>query len=491
MSNPYESPSTETASHERTASRSATVFQKKPLAELLTLAVPTVLQMVSYTVEQFTDVFMLSKLGNVEAAACVNAGMVVFCVISFGFGILMLINTLVSQSFGAGDHRACGRWLWQGVWMAVGYSAAMMPIMFWSRELFQAMGHADNVVPMEVEYFNVSIVFLVVKMLAVTFGQFMLAINRPNVVFISAIAGMLSNALINWLLIYGNWGAPAMGVAGSAWGTNSSIFIELSILVGVALAPRIRDQFHTLAVRFEWTKFRELLRIGLPSGFQTTGDVVAWTIFLAVVMPGFGEAAMAANGYMLQYMKMSFMPAFGLSTAVTALVARYVGAKNPEVAEHRAHLGFWVAMVYMIGCGVAFLLLRNRLMDLFTADPETIAIGGKLMIVCAAFQIFDAMFIIYIGALRGVRDTFVPSCVQIALCWSLVVGGGLAVAKLFPEWGVFGPWSLGIVYGVVLGTYLMARFRSGRWRTLEPETVAEAQRFDLAAATAVEPLGKS
>lgn len=461
-----------------------------PLREIMLLAIPTVLQMLSYTVEQFTDAYMLSRVGDNEASAAVASGMVTFCVISFGFGILMLVNALVSQAFGAGQHKDCGRYMWQGIWFGVVYAIALMPTVFFSHRLFTWMGHDAALVSMEVDYFNVSIYALVIKMLAIALGQFMLAVNRPNIVLVSAASGMIGNIFVNWLLIYGNWGCPRLGVAGAAWGTNAAVFIELVVLAVVAFGPTIREQFNTLSLNFEWPKFKELLRIGLPSGFQTAGDVVAWTIFLALVMPMFGLRAMAASNYMLQYMKLSFMPAFGLSTAVTALVARYVGAGRPEISEHRAHLGFKIAAIYMLGCGAMFFLLRNQLIHLFSSDPEIIRMGGGLLIICAIFQFFDAMFIIYIGALRGVKDTFWPSIVQIALCWGLVVAGGLAVARYLPQFGIYGPWTVGILYGLILGLYLMLRFRSGRWKTMQPETEAEAKTFDVTMAAAVEPIGK-
>lgn len=437
---------------------------RKPLAELLILAVPTVLQMLAYTIEQFTDTLMLSRVSDLHATAAGNAGGVVFAFISFGFGVLMLINAQVSQAFGAKKLHDCGPHLWQGVWFALVYSALMVPLMFAAPTIFAAMGHPAELVALEVSYFNVSIALLAVKMLAIAAGQFMLAVNRPNVVLVAASAGMVLNILVNWLLIFGNWGFPALGVAGAAWGTNAAVLCELTIVCGVLMTAAMRKTYNVLALRFDRAKFGELLRIGIPSGFQITGDVVAWTMFLSVVMAFYGPAAMAANIYMIQFMKLSFMPAFGLSSAVTALVARYVGAGQPDVSEQRAHLGFKVAAAYMFLCGIAFFLLRDDLMHLFTSDPEIIRIGALLMIFCCIFQFFDAMFIIYIGALRGVKDTFVPACVQIALCWMLIVCGGLAIAKFAPGLGVGGPWTVACLYCVILGVYLMMRFRNGHWR---------------------------
>ena len=207
---PEEISSTESAS---VSTESPTV---SPVREIMILAVPTVLQMLAYTVEQFTDAYMLSKVGDNAASAAVAAGMVTFCVISFGFGILMLVNAMVSQSFGAGAHKDCGRHLWQGIWFGVVYALVLMPTVFFSPMLFKWMGHDAALVPMEVDYFNISIYALVIKMLAIALGQFMLAINRPNIVLVSAALGMVGNIFVNWLLIYGNWGFPQLGVAGAA-----------------------------------------------------------------------------------------------------------------------------------------------------------------------------------------------------------------------------------------------------------------------------------
>jgi multidrug resistance protein, MATE family len=455
-----------TFNYESVAASSA---HRSPIRELMWLALPTILQMLAYTVEQFTDAYMLSKVSDLHATAAGNAGMVVFAVISFGFGVLMLVNAMVSESYGAKKFGEAGPHLWQGIWFALIYSVLMVPLMFCAPMIFRWMGHDSELVPLEVSYFNVSVALLVVKMLAIAVGQFMLAVNRPMVVFWAATAGMFVNIFLNWLLIYGNWGLPQLGVAGAAWGTNGAVLTELLIVFAVAMTPAMRTKYRVLAARLERSKFKELLRIGIPSGFQTMGDVIAWTIFLAAVMAMFGTAAQAANIYMLQFMKLSFMPAFGLSTAVTALVARYIGAGQPDVSEHRAHLGFKVAAVYMATCGVVFFIFRHEFMSFFSSDPEVIRIGALLFAFCAVFQFFDAMFVIYIGALRGVKDTFVPAIVQTALCWVLIVGGGFGVAYWKPEWGVAGPWTVGCIYCCVLGLYLNLRFRGGHWRKRLPE----------------------
>ena len=441
-----------------------------PMREILTLAIPTVLQMSSYTLEQFCDTLMLAKVSDDYATAAGQGGMLAFAVISFGFGVMMLINALVSQCFGGNRPADCGRFLWQGVWFGVGYSVLVLPLIFIAGPVFRWMGHDAKLIPLEVDYFNVSLYLIVAKMLALALGQFMLAINRPNVVLAAAATGVLSNVFVNWLLIYGNWGFPTLGVAGAAWGTNAAILTELLIVAAYVFGPTIRKTYNTLEWKFDRIKTGELLRTGLPAGLQTAGDVVSWTLFLGFVMAYYGTATLAANNYVMQYVKLSFMPAWGFATAVTAIVGRYVGAHQPDVAIARANLGLKITLVYMVSLGVTFLLFQMPLLRVFTSDPETLRVGQIVLWCCCGFMVFDAMFVIYLGALRGVTDTFWPMVVQMALVWTLVVAGGTAAAAYLTHLGPAVPWMISLAYCVILSIYLRHRFLSGKWKHERPIT---------------------
>jgi MATE family multidrug resistance protein len=173
-------------------------------------------------------------------------------------------------------------------------------------------------------------------------------------------------------------------------------------------------------------------------------------------------------------MSVSFMPAFGIGQAVTALVGRYIGRGEPDVAVQRAHLGFKVAAVYMLACGVAFFVARHSLMSVFTNDREVARIGATLMIFAAIYQFFDAMYIVYNGGLRGAGDTFVPAVGTALLCWSITVGGGLIVSRHFPQFGAAGPWTVATIYGAILGVFMYARFVRGKWRAIQLEPNASS-----------------
>lgn len=439
---------------------------RRPLAELLFLALPTVAQMASYTVMQFIDRLMLARVGDLEASSAGTAGITFFCFLGFGFGVLLVVNTLVSQSFGRQDYTSTGRYLWQGIWFGVLFGLLTISMFPLSERIFLAMGHEPRFAALEGQYFAICTLGAPVKLAAVAMSQFLLGLHRPNIVFVGAICGVVVNIFCNWLLIFGNWGLPALGVAGAAWGTNAAVTVEL-LVMGLFLArPAISSVYNTRDWRPDLKMTRTLLRIGVPAGFQLICDITAWMVFMNVILAAFGTAAVAANSFAFTYMHVCFMPAIGVGHAVTALVGKYIGAGKPDLATRRAHLGFFVCAIYMVAAGAAMAVFRYELIGVFSSDPQIIQIGATLMLFVAAYQVFDAMFVVYVGALRGAGDTLVPAAVQAVLVWLIVVLGGFLAVRYAPAWGVAGPWTLASIFGAILGLFLLIRFQRGGWKNI-------------------------
>jgi len=439
-----------------------------PLRELVTLAAPTVAQMASYTLMQFIDAWMLSKLGVEAPTAVGNAGFVGFSLISFGFGMMFVVNAMASQEFGRKRFKRCGRWLWQGWWFAIVFSIAALPLMLVATPIFQAFGHPTSLVGLETTYLRIFLLSPILKLGGMAAGQFLLATGRPSTSLSAAVLGVSANVIAALPLVLG-WGfgvsvESGYGVAGAAWAQNIGGFVETVVLVGYALNRTSRTKYGSLNWRFRGSDFLKLLRIGIGSGIQVTSEVMAWSLFMVFVIGKLGETAMAANQFMFRYMAVSFMPAFGISQAVTSLVGRSVGEGRPDLALRRAGLGYQVATVYMLCCGVAFAVFRYPLMDFFTRDPAVQQIGATLLLYAAVYQLFDAMNVIFNGALRGVGDTFVPAIVLATLCWGINVFGGSYITTHYPQWGVHGPWIACTIYGLLLATFAMLRFRFGPWR---------------------------
>lgn len=471
----------------RPAVTTADLERMHPLREVWTLAWPTIVTMTSYTVMQFTDKLMVGQVGPLELTAQSNGAIWAFNLLAALFGTLTVVNTFVAQNLGAGRPERGPVYAWAGIWLGIAvWAVILLPYAAVIPWIFEALpDHSPRLRELETDYARILLVGAIVLLLNKTLHHYFFGLHRPRVVTVSAIAGNIANVLFNYALIFGAdgipaWGLPgipglpALGVHGAALGTVLGTTVELLIPLCIFLGPTMHGELKTRAAwRPRLRPIRDLLRIGWPASVQWGTEVTCWAIFMSVLVGLFGEDHMAAGWIALGYMHLSFMPALGVSTAVTSLVGRYIGAGKPDVAVSRTRLGLVIATGYMTLCAIVFLVFREPLVELFIADDvgaeraaRIISIGGKLMICAAVFQTVDAFGITYTGGLRGAGDTVWPGVVTIIYSWTLIVAGGWTVAKLFPGLESVGPWIAAAVFIIVYGVTMAWRFESGRWRSI-------------------------
>jgi MATE family multidrug resistance protein len=217
-----------------------------------------------------------------------------------------------------------------------------------------------------------------------------------------------------------------------------------------------------------------LVRTGVPNGIQFSNEMICWALFMSTLVGRFGTDHLAAGWSVLRFMHMSFMPAVGFSVATASLVGRSIGAGRPDDAVRQTHAALTVSLAYMTLWGIVMFVWRHDMVGIFADSGDVpaeqvariVAIGGTLMICAAVFQTFDALGIIYTGALRGAGDTLVPGIATVTLSWGMIVGGGLALVAWFPQWESTGPWLAATAYIVIYGLFMAWRFESGRWRSI-------------------------
>lgn len=482
---------------------------KHPLLEMLAVAAPTVATMTSYTLMTFVDGLMVSRIGPeaVYVAAQGNGAIASFVPISIVMGLVGVVNTYVSQNLGAGRPQRGAAYAWNGLWVCVLAWIAMIPFGVAIPWLFGGAGHEPVLASLESSYARILIFGAILTMGTRAIAQYFYGMHRPMVVLVAAVVGNLTNVFFNTVFIFGSAGAsdgmvhiagsaglpiiepiahaaraaaaalgiPALGVNGAAWGTLVGSAVELSIPLGVFLGPRFNRLYQTRSAwRPSRSHLRDIARIGWAPALMFGNEIVCWAIFLAKLVAGFGVDHNTAGWIVLRYMHLSFMPAVGISYAVTALVGKCMGMKRPDLAARRAMLGLAVTMTYMSLCALA-LVLFPRAMTGFFIDPSTgaaqreaiIRIGVGVMMIAAVFQLFDAMGITVIGALRGAGDTVWPGVLTIILSWTCIVGVGGLLARLRPDLGSLGPWAGAGLYIILLGLFLIVRFARGRWKTID------------------------
>ncbi|GIW73886.1 MAG: hypothetical protein KatS3mg103_0408 [Phycisphaerales bacterium] len=289
-----------------------------------------------------------------------------------------------------------------------------------------------------------------------------------------ALLGNAVNIAGNWVLIFGNLGAPELGLTGAAIATVLGSAVEFALPMVVFLSARWHRRY---ATRSGWRPalgpIAGILRVGTPAGLMFVNEMICFGYLLVGLGGRFGPDQQAAGWIALRYMSLSFMPTVGLGIAITAIVGRLIGMGRLDLAQRRAWMGVGLGVAYMGLCAACFILFRRPLMELFvTADMPAdsaamlVNTGSKILIAAAVFQVFDAVAVTISGALRGAGDTLVPSVLTIGLSWLLIVGGGHLAVAWMPGLGALGPWIFASAYIVVLGVALLVRFQMGAWKTM-------------------------
>lgn len=457
-----------------------------PLWSMLKQAAPSVATMMSYTVMQFVDGVMVSHIGKdpIYLAAHGNGALATFWPLSIGMGLIGMTNTYAAQHIGAGTERKAAAYAWNAVWLSVAFWLLLLPYAFALPALFAWQGHSGPLLELESRFAQTMLFGSVITLAARGMAQFFYGVQRPGIVLVSAVAGNIVNFGCNVVLIFGSQklGVPALGVPGAAIGTMLGLTVELVIPLAVFLSRGMNERFGTRAPwRFSWPHIKDLARTGWPTGLMYGSEMACWMVFMVFLAGRFGPEQHQASWIAQRYMQISFMPAVGVSFAVTAIVGKCLGAGRPDIAKQRAWLGIRCAMVYMGVCAVVMLAFRHQLAWLFIEGEtspekaaEIVAAAGNVMIVAAVFQVFDGLGITIVGVLRGAGDTLWPGLMTVVLSWTCIVGGGWAMTVLAPQLGVVGPWMGAGFYIVTLGAFLGWRFASGAWtkRKLLSESVA-------------------
>jgi len=464
------------------------------IGEVFKLALPTSLSMLNVVFMQFVDGLMVARIrpGGAEAlGAQFVGGMFSFVPATLAMGALTVVNTFVAQNLGAGRLKRCGQYAWSGLYMAWVYAAALLPAVWLARPLFGLLGHAPAVQALEVMYFRYMVAALGVMLSCRVLERFFYGIHRPAVVYVVSLIANGVNILGDYVLIFGKWGFPRLGLQGAAIATVVGMTTNLAVVAAVFFGRSIARKYGTRAGR-RWhaEQVRQMLRIGWPAGMQFFLDIFGWGVCISVLVgslqtiegvadPEASTIHLAATSVVMRFLRVSFMPAIGIGIASTALVGRYVGARQLHLVDRRVRAALILAVGYMGVCGLMFWVFRYPLLRVFLSvtppkDPaaarqlaQIVAVGSKVMICAAVFQVADAFGIVYIGALRGAGDTLWPMVISGLLVAVIMLGGGVFIVTYWPQLESVGVWIAGSAFVAGLGASMCARFQSGQWRKID------------------------
>jgi MATE family multidrug resistance protein len=431
--------------------------------------------MASATVAGFVDTWIVAQVGTTEVAAIMPAQVTAYTLTALPLGITQCVSTFAAQALGRGQRGEGAAFAWQGLYLSVAVGIACFLLWPVAPVFFGAFGHDPEVVALEVMYFRIRLWGIGLGIAIGALNGFFYGIHRPGIPLVAMVVDNVANVVLCYLLVFGMWGAPRLGLAGAAVAFVLSFVAQFVVLLAAFLSSSCHSEFATRNDwRFSQARFRQLLRIGWPLGVQQSVDILSWGVLIILMVGRFGKEQLAASNIAIQYMTISFLPGFGLGQALTALVGRYIGEGDIETAIQRVYEGLLLAMLYMTFMGLIYFLLPGPLMAFFNADPRVIQAGSTILLCAAIFQMFDAMNITFVGALRGAGDTHGIAWITVGLL--VLVFAPLSIgAVMFTDLQSVGPWVAGTVYTILLGLLLWWRFERGKWREIDIFVPQEGQ----------------
>ncbi|MBI5250771.1 MAG: MATE family efflux transporter [Desulfomonile tiedjei] len=440
--------------------------------EVLRVAVPLVLSTASLTMMLFVDRMFLSWHSQSAVAASTPGGITYFTICSFFLGTAQYVNSIVAQHHGAGDKTACARAVWQGVLFSLISAPLILAMIPLGRAALDWSAHGPELIPLEKQFFSILMAGGMLLPLNAALSSFFSGRGRTKVVMWGNIIGNAANAILDYILIFGKFGFPELGIMGAGLATAITGAVPTIYWTVLFLSPRFQREYKTRSTfGFDKRLFAMLLRYGLPSGTQFFLDVASFTFFVLLI-GRLGEVSLAATNIVLSIEALSFLPMVGMSIAISTIVGEYVGRGDHSLAEKSVRSALVLALVYTTVLAILYFVVPGFFIAMFRPAQETtaefqviITSGSVLLRLVAVYTLFDTMFIIYSGALKGAGDTRFAMWAQIAIAWGLFVPPLYFITEHF-HFGLVAAWSWAVLYVIVLGLVFFLRFRSGHWKTI-------------------------
>lgn len=427
------------------------------------LSVPVILGMLGHTFVQFADNIMVGQLGTAELAAVSLGNSFVFIAMSFGIGFSTAITPLVAEADGAGRAKDAKSALKHGLVLCTILGLSLFGIIILAKPLMFMMKQPIEVVELAMPYLDLVALSLVPLIIFQAFKQFSEGLSQTKYPMYATILANVVNIVLNYLLIFGNFGFPEMGIVGAAIGTLVS---RILMVIYLWLLLKGKDKFQPYVTGFNFRLIEKrvmdkIIALGFPSALQMFFEVAIFTaaIWLSGVL---GKNPQAANQIALNLSSMTFMFGMGLGVAAMIRVGNQKGLKSFTELRRIAQSIFLLTFLVEIVFAILFLLGRYWLptiyLDLddainFTDNTEVIALAAQLLFVAAFFQISDGVQVVVLGALRGLQDVKIPTLITFIAYWLI----GFPVSYylgLYTEWGSMGIW-MGLLIGLTASAIML------------------------------------
>ena len=427
----------------------------------LRLAVPLVLAELGWMSMAIVDTMMVGRLPNsATAIAAVSLGGILVHVLAFfGGGLLIGLDTLVSQAFGAGQREDCHRSLVHGIYLSLALTPLLMAPVWYFGSLMRIAGIAPDIISLAVPYSRALAWGTLPLLLYFAVRRCMQGMNMVRPIAFALVTANIINAIGNWILTYGKLGAPAMGAVGSGWSTAWARIYLATVLVGYLLwyDQKHRTDLLRTPIQPELMRIRRLIALGFPAAMQITLEIGVFALVTALI-GRLGAVSLAGHQVALNTVSFTYMVPLGISSAAAVRVGQAIGRRDPSGAASAGGSAIFFGAGFMTVAGIFLLLFPHAIARVYTPDPVVIKNTVILLAAGAAFQLFDGIQTVATGALRGAGDTRTPMFCHFTAYW--IIGLPLGTWLCFQRgWGAFGLWAGLSLALILIGIVLLFAWR--------------------------------
>jgi MATE family multidrug resistance protein len=432
--------------------------ERSHLRAILGLGAPLVVNNLAYAGITFADTVMAGHIGA-DALAAVAVGSNAMQLQSLiGAGMMMALAPLVAHDYGAGRDTAAGGYLRQALWIALAMCALPLAIGVFAGRIYTAVGTAASIIPTAAAYTH-AICFGVPAMFALQALTYTCeGLGRTRTIMLMTMMALPTNVLLNWVFMFGHWGAPALGAVGAGVASAITMWLALGFMILLVTRPMFRK--FALLARFEWpsaAKLRTILRLGLPftGSLVTEGSLFIGATFMVSTL---GATIVAGHQIALSYSLLTYMIPAAFHSATTVRVGHMLGGGSAPEARRAGLVGIALCTGLMVVSALVLVFAREPIARVYTDDAAVLDVAATLLLLAGLFQVSDGLQLGCSGALRGYQDARVPLAIVVASYWAI----GFTLAWVFGivrGGGAPGVW-FGLIAGLTAaGLLLAARFR--------------------------------
>ncbi|MDR0985270.1 MAG: MATE family efflux transporter [Endomicrobium sp.] len=438
--------------------------------EFLNIAFPLIISTGIESCQIFIDRIFLAKYSQNSFIASTPAGVAYWALVCFFFGTLTYIDIFIAQYYGRKEYKFIGPILWQGVYLTFISTLIVLVISYFSSNIFLYIGHPIIIIQEEIKYFKTLCYGTFPYIAETVFASFYAGRGKTKVVLLVSCFGVVTNILLDYLLIYGKFCFPTMGIEGAAWAGNISMTLICFIYIILMLSKKNDSIYHTRCIKLNSNFIKTILKYGLPNGGELFFDTIGFGIFIFIIGK-LGIEELAASNIVSTINNILSMVITGCGVATSIMVGNYLGKKKISIAKLSVKSAIHISFLYVSIIVIALIFIPKQFITLFSNGEEMSLINHinpiitRLLRLLAIYIIFNTINVIFSSAIKGAGDTlFILRRFILYSIFLIIIPTYVSLVVL--KCGIYTAWNIMLFYTIALAISFYFRYKSKKWERI-------------------------